>query len=135
MIPKLIKCNGCGYDIKVATFRKFVKCPCCDKKEDFAGFKYRKIDWSGSEYANVKSWQDCPACRSKNMFLGPEGKVWKCPDCGYKIKSKEKNNIVFWFCDDCEAYLNIQKGFNEKTGKWRCTECGYVSDVTEDNII
>ena len=36
MIPKIIKCDGCGYDIEAGTFRKFVKCPSCDKKKDFA---------------------------------------------------------------------------------------------------
>ena len=135
MIPKMIKCKGCGYDIEVGTFRKFVKCPCCEKKEDFDGFEYRTIDWSGSEYAGVEWWQDCPACRSKNMFLGPAGNIWKCPDCGYKIKNADEDKVVFWFCDDCEAYLNIQKGFNEETGKWKCTECGYDNDVTKNNII
>jgi isocitrate dehydrogenase len=57
MIPKLIKCDGCGYDIEVGTYRKFVKCPACEAKKDFDGFEYREIDWSGSEYANVKSWK------------------------------------------------------------------------------
>lgn len=27
------------------------------------------------------------------MFLGPEGKVWKCPDCGYKIKFRKIQDI------------------------------------------
>ena len=41
MIPKLIKCESCGYDVKVDTYRKYVKCPCCDTKIDFEGFTYR----------------------------------------------------------------------------------------------
>lgn len=44
MIQKLIKCDGCGYDIEVGTYRKFVKCPACEEKKDFGGFEYREID-------------------------------------------------------------------------------------------
>ena len=69
MIPKLIKCDVCGYDIEVGTYRKFVKCPACEAKKDFEGFEYREIDWSGSAYANVKLWQDCPACRSQKYVF------------------------------------------------------------------
>ena len=135
MIPKLIKCESCGYDVKVDTYRKYVKCPCCDTKIDFEGFTYREINWKGSEFRYVKLWMDCPSCRSGNMYLGSQGRTWKCPDCGYSLKDKVKEKIVFWFCDDCEAYLNIQNNFSKKTGKWRCTECGYKNDVTEENII
>ncbi len=69
------------------------------------------------------------------MYLGPEGKVWKCPDCGFRMTAKEKEESVFWFCDGCETFMNIQKGFNVDTGHWTCQECGYENDVTEENII
>ena len=69
------------------------------------------------------------------MYLGTAGRIWKCPDCGYKISNHEKNSTVFWFCDECETYLNIQRDFTVKNGKWKCTECGSLNDVTKGNII
>ena len=86
-------------------------------------------------YAYVKLWSDCPVCRSPNMYLGPERKAWKCPDCGYLWSEKERRRGVLWFCDECETYMNMQEGFNTKKGTWVCKECGYQNDVTKRNII
>ena len=69
------------------------------------------------------------------MYLGAEGKVWKCPDCRFKMTAEEKEESVFWFCDDCETFLNIQENFSTDKGIWICSECGFENDVTEDNII
>jgi len=135
MVPIKIQCKNCAAQIEVRTYRKFVHCPYCGTNMPFEGFEYQDIDWSASMYAHVKYWMDCPACRSRNMYLGPERKKWKCPDCGLVISAKEKKKGVFWFCDDCEAFLNVQPGFTTENGVWKCTECGYVSGVTEDNIL
>ena len=42
--------------------------------------------------------------------------------------------MVFWFCDECEAYLNIQDGFNRDARKHLCKKCGYENDTTFENI-
>lgn len=129
------KCEKCSGSFDVKTFRRFTVCPYCGKKTAFPGFDYRRIDRKSSMYAGVKLWMDCPACRSPNMYLGPEGRKWKCPDCGYTISDHLKETTVFWFCDSCDAYMNIQDGFTDRTGKWTCTECKFENDVTKENII
>jgi len=128
-------CKNCGNTTDISTYRDFTVCHYCGTRTPFPGFSYKQIDWKSSMYASVKHWMDCPVCRSPNVFLGPEGKKWKCPDCGYTISDKEKNKSVFWFCDACETFLNVQKGFTTKTGRWTCTECRYENDVTDGNII
>lgn len=40
-----------------------------------------------------------------------------------------------WYCDNCDAHLNNQSGFNTYSDSWECTECGYLNDVSEDNIL
>ena len=134
MISATIHCCNCGAAIEVHTFRKYVVCPYCDTHIPFEGFKYEEINWDSSRYMNVRKWMDCPSCRSGNMHMGPSKRVWHCPDCGYSISNIMKNTSVFWFCDDCEAFLNVQEGFTTKHKKWKCMECGHVCKVTEDNI-
>ena len=38
-----------------------------------------------------------------------------------------------WFCDKCNAYLNVQPGFTVEDGVWRCTECGALNSVTSSD--
>ena len=135
MIPKTIPCPNCGAETEIRTYRTFTKCKFCGGRIPFDGFEYRDIDWDSSMYAGVKLWMDCPACRSPNMFLGPAGRIWKCPDCGYALSRVQKNAGVFWFCDSCETYLNVQPGFTTKKKTWTCTECGHKNDVTGQNIL
>ena len=135
MIPTKFACPDCGEKIAIRTYRKFVLCPHCGECADFPGFQYRDIDWNGSMYTHVHLWMDCPACRSPNMYLGASRRRWHCPDCGYQISPLKKFFEVFWFCDDCEAFLNIQPGFNTKAKKWKCSECGCLCDVSRSNII
>jgi len=45
------------------------------------------------------------------------------------------NSNIDWYCDNCDAYLNIQPGFTTETGEWECTECCSVNNVTADNIL
>lgn len=128
-------CSKCGGSSEIRTFRRFVVCPFCDTRSPFPGFRYHHINWRSSMYARVKLWMDCPACHSPNMYLGPSGRRWRCPDCGYTISRFRKNTSVFWFCDDCGTFMNVQDGFTTKTGKWTCTECRFENDVSRDNII
>lgn len=135
MTDKKISCTQCGCSFEVTTYRRFTKCPYCGNEKPFSGFAYQDIDWRSSMYSGVKLWMDCPVCRSPNMYLGTSGNKWKCPDCGYTISNRIKNRSVFWFCDNCETFLNVQPGFSEKNCKWKCIECGYENNVTKENII
>lgn len=134
MIPAKVKCQNCGSDVIVHTYRRFVRCPYCNSRFPFQGFEYQEIDWTDRNYAHARKWMDCPACRSRNMYCLSFGRAWKCPDCGHQISRLEKMTGVFWFCDDCETYLNVQPGFTTKDKAWKCTECGSVNDVTKHNI-
>ena len=135
VLPLVITCEKCNGETEINSHRSYINCRKCGNKMTFKGFDYQTIDWGSSMYSSVEYWTDCPVCRSPNMYLGPEGKVWKCPDCLYKMTAEEKDESVFWFCDDCETFLNIQPGFNVENGHWKCTECGYENDVTDANII
>ncbi len=42
---------------------------------------------------------------------------------------------IDWYCDNCNAYLNIQTGFNANCGSWECEECGYENLIDESEII
>lgn len=135
MVPATVQCKQCGANVEVRTYRKFVICPYCNYKFPFEGFDYREIDWNGSMYSGVKLWTDCPACRSPNMYRGVEKRAWLCPDCGYTWPERERKRGVLWFCDECEAYLNIQDGFSDKNKFWQCSECGHVNEISKKNII
>lgn len=82
----------------------------------------------------VKRWMECPVCHKKMTFNKTQ-KAWVCNKCTYKILEEDfLNDFVFWFCDECKAYLNCQEGFNNKSAKHTCRECGYENDTTFDNI-
>lgn len=40
---------------------------------------------------------------------------------------------VEWYCDQCNAHLNEQPGFDDHLPEWRCTKCGFINklDITE----
>ena len=83
----------------------------------------------------IKKWMFCPACRDGKMTINKKSTMWACESCGYKLSADEfEDDYVFWFCDECDAYLNIQDGFNRNAKKHTCTKCGYESDTTFDNI-
>ena len=48
--------------------------------------------------------------------------------------SKKLNNID-WHCDQCNAYLNSQDGFNTDCGIWQCEECGFSNPINEDFVL
>ena len=82
----------------------------------------------------IKRWMFCPACNGK-MSINRKGTLWQCEDCSYELSSKEfEDDYVFWFCDECNKYLNMQEGFDRKAEKWICKECGYENDITFNNI-
>ncbi len=132
MIPMKIECKNCGADLLINSWRKFVNCPYCKSIFDFEGFQYKEIDINSSMLPKVKYEMDCPNCRGKHMFLGTYRR--KCFDCGYSISIFHKIFGVFWFCDNCETFMNVQKGFTVKKGTWTCTECGFNNSVKRKDI-
>lgn len=70
------------------------------------------------------------------MRLSKSQKQWSCPECGYKLDDNLfRSGVVFWFCDQCDSYLNSQDGFNPFSKTHICTNCGFKNKTTEDNII
>lgn len=50
-------------------------------------------------------------------------------------KETERFPGVGWFCDKCNANLNIQSGFDDHKYVWKCTECGYKNSISSDAIV
>lgn len=82
----------------------------------------------------IKRWMECPVCHKKMVFS--KGiKSWICQDCEYTITEDDfLDDFVFWFCDGCNNYLNIQPGFDRKGTSWVCTKCGFNNDITFANL-
>ena len=45
----------------------------------------------------------------------------------HKLIGKKKQ--IYMFCDECDAYLNTQPGFNFGLKKFACERCGHVNDI------
>lgn len=83
----------------------------------------------------IKKWMFCPACQEGKMSINKASTVWNCESCGYSLSAAEfEDDYVFWFCDDCNSYLNNQDGFSRDAKKHICRKCGYENDTTFDNI-
>ena len=64
------------------------------------------------------------------MSFRKEKEDWHCSNCKYSLLEKDfLNDFVFWFCDGCETYLNIQDGFEEHGLTWTCKKCGFDNEV------
>lgn len=69
------------------------------------------------------------------MVLHKKSALWICEDCGYKLSAGEfEDGYVFWFCDECNTYLNVQEGFDRNASVHICTKCGYKNDTSFTNI-
>ncbi len=74
----------------------------------------------------------CPCCGGQMLL---EEESWQCRDCSYCISQKAMlDGAVFWFCDECGRFLNVQQDFTTATGAWKCVACGWANDVSEDNM-
>jgi hypothetical protein len=40
-----------------------------------------------------------------------------------------------WWCDECDAPLNSQPGFNPNCGTWICNVCGHENIIAESEVI
>lgn len=84
---------------------------------------------------NIKKWMFCPACKNGKMKYYKKKSEWVCEDCYYQLSREEfEDNYIFWFCDECESYLNNQEGFDRNAIKHICTNCGYENDTTFGNV-
>ena len=84
---------------------------------------------------NIKKWIFCPACKNGRMTFNKKKSQWTCEECGYHFSEEYfLDDCVFWFCDECETYLNNQEGFNTHGSKHICQNCGYENDTTLANI-
>lgn len=82
----------------------------------------------------IKKWIECPVCHEEMRF-NKQKQLWVCNSCNYKILEKDFiDDFVFWFCDNCNTYLNNQEGFDKISSKHLCQECGYENDITFENI-
>ena len=85
----------------------------------------------------------CPVCGS-GCYWDDDECVWICDSCGYEVHSSqvEYNSStdtvdvldIDWYCDECDAYLNDQSGFNPYASSFTCKKCGCVNDITKDNV-
>ncbi len=83
---------------------------------------------------NVKRWLECPVCHEK-MTFSKTSKSWFCQGCKYAITEEDfLDDFVFWFCDACNTYLNVQPGFDRKAESWVCTKCGFSNDISFSNL-
>lgn len=83
----------------------------------------------------IKKWMFCPACQNGKMTINKKSTLWTCEDCGYTLSADEfEDDYVFWFCDECNTYLNNQDGFDRHASRHICQKCGYENDTTFDNV-
>lgn len=96
--------------------------------------KTLKEKMHGFYETKLKKHKDCPVCKGAGAMLADnKNKAWVCKDCGYSITyEKLDSGYIYWFCDGCEAFLNIQPGFEEASETWICQECGFENAITEE---
>lgn len=83
----------------------------------------------------IKKWMFCPACQQGKMTINKKSTLWICEKCGYKLLADEfEDDYVFWFCDECNTYLNNQEGFDRHATRHICKKCGYENNTTFNNI-
>lgn len=83
----------------------------------------------------IKKWMFCPACQHGKMTIDKKSTTWTCEVCEYKLSANAfDDDYVFWFCDECNAYLNNQEGFDRQVARHICRNCGYQNDTILENI-
>ena len=56
-------------------------------------------------------------------------------DTAFKVAANlGKMNMFEWYCDECDAYLNDQDGFEDNNGKWICKECGHENIISKEQL-
>ena len=91
--------------------------------------------WDYFRLRRIKKWMFCPSCKNGKMSFNKKKSHWICEDCGYSFSEEYfLDDCIFWFCDECGAYLNNQDDFNRNEPKHICNKCGFENDITENNI-
>jgi len=97
--------------------------------------KSLKDRWNYFYISKIKKSMTCPSCKQDQMIIDKKTSIWKCKKCNYELSNSEfENDYVFWFCDECDTYLNTQENFDKRLKKHICCKCGYENDITNDNI-
>ena len=97
---------------------------------------------------NTRLWT-CPFCTAilnDQEGFDPSLESWECQYCHTLIDNSGEDTSSFdpetafegarfpgwyWYCDNCEAFLNIQNGFDDHFDSWVCTECGFENPISE----
>ena len=126
-------CPECSELIETRAYSKYVRCDHCGIR--IPSFFPSSPLWSGRSDSRVNGWRVCPVCRSDGTLIHRKYEQnWNCRWCGYTIPNKEWEDIVLWFCDECDTFMNVQSGFTTETGRWVCSVCGQENDVSDANI-
>ena len=73
----------------------------------------------------------CPVCRKNAISTISKSSTWECTYCGYRYpENMFEDGYGLWFCDECESYLNNQKGFDHRAEKHICCNCGCENIIT-----
>lgn len=87
------------------------------KKDDFE--KYKNLLHSRQPSAPFDAeFEYCPRCDA-NLTLQKgydhDLPYWVCTGCGKMLinPALDTDSDIIWLCDECNAVLNIQPGFNE----------------------
>lgn len=124
-------CSNCGADFETAMYSEKIVCPYCGTEAFLDPEEPRLNSWS---FSGIKKHRICPNCRGA-MVYNKKTKMWNCIDCHYQLSQKDlRKGYVFWFCDECDAYLNVQEGFEKAKDRFVCKTCGFENDITKDNI-
>ena len=124
-----LNCKNCGGPLNVYSYGRFAKCPYCGTQNLL---EKKNASWVEGEYTYTRV---CPVCRCDgSLVLNKLRTMWRCLSCGYQITPKQLETEVFWFCDSCDAFLNVQPGFNTNDGQWKCQQCGYENDVSPYSV-
>ena len=124
-------CPACNGEFETIGYSEVITCPYCNNEYYLAEDEPRRNSWS---FSNIKKHRICPSCRG-SMVYNRKTKLWNCIDCYYQLSQKAlRKGYVFWFCDKCDSYLNVQEGFENAKEIFICKTCGYENDITKDNI-
>ena len=126
-------CPECGEHIETRAYSKYVRCNQCGNQ--FPNSYPCSPLGAGRVDRMVNGWRVCPVCRGDGTLIHRKhGRNWNCKWCGFSLPNKAWEDIILWFCDSCDTYMNIQPGFATESGRWVCTVCGQENDVSDDNI-
>ena len=52
----------------------------------------------------------------------------------YRSNTLNRGQRVTWFCDECNAVLSFQPGFDIKGDTWKCLRCGYINSISPSEV-